>query len=110
MLQHLDAHDEVVLAVERLGQRPAPRVLFDRVVDGGDRILGGVDAVRVDVEGAELLDEHPERATGVEHRLGLYVRQNAARDPSEIVEPIVVAFERNVAFVQVSGPAVFHAT
>ena len=73
----------------------------DRVVDLGDRVLGGVDPLGLDPAFAQPLDQEPHRAAGVEHRRGMEFAHDLLGDPVEEAEPVLVALVGDAAVVQV---------
>jgi len=91
MLEHLDAGDQVVAAVDLVRDRPELAVRPELARYLRDRIVRDVEAARIHRPVAQRLDEEPDRATCVEHRTRRELVDDEVGHPAEEGFPASVA-------------------
>jgi hypothetical protein len=91
VLENLDAHDEVVIAVELLGDRGDPAVGLDPRRDLCDPVLGDVEPVGLDPALAQRVDEEADPAARVEDGLRRELGDEGVRNAAEALLPAALA-------------------
>ena len=88
VLDHLDAGDQVVAALDRLGERPDAHVPVGGLGRVGQREVGDVEALGLDAPLAQGTDEEALGAARVERGLWRQLRDDAVGDAAEERFPV----------------------